>query len=992
MFPIPVGVIARAQPIERFNSFSYNVNEGLLQSTITDIAFDKNNFCWLSFPNGIQKFDGKNFTNVPAQQALPDDKGVYFFRNNKGDFFISHSQGISKYEMGGNRFIQLYTIRTGEQTPAQFIGEDENTIYFYTVQGTITGIDCLTYKVVTETKMGLPDYSSHSDYRPTISNNIIDHKVALQIKSSLYLWDLKKRKLISRSAPIRFVSDFFLRLKTGDEVLYYNYKLNNALQVYNFATNTTHTQNVKGKDDKIISRCIILPWQNKTLISFSNRLYETDTALHTLKSELVNFQNQPIAGASGIARIKEDNFGNLIIVTVTGGIRKVIRNNYPIKYYGSGKEENNFVMSILPDKKNNRILAGIGDKGLLVFDTLQRLIKHIKTLPGRSLSFSPNNIIKTGKDRYLLFISGENNVWSLSNNFSEIKRIRVSTSLPENKSGIAYFGNFLFQNQQEAVIQSQSKLYKTSFAANTITEHEFTASYTMSGLHYNTMILSHTNDELIFLNAGNFTELKRIPFKNTGGVRCFAKDTVDNIYIGSNKGIFKINAAGTILQHLNKENGLPDECIYAMVFDDEGFLWCSTNKGILRVNQDNSILQLKKEDGLQENEFNTNVVAKAEDGEIFFGGVNGISSFYPSAISNVKDKINLLFTGIKINNKEAFTDTAVWDIKKIDLPYHQNSLSFDFIAMANSNPGQYIYQYKMKGIDEQWIQNNELQTVRYFLPAGEYVFQIYASRFFDKDAEPMKEMSITIHPPFWKTGWFLTGIIALSIALLAYAINKYYRINYKKKLLELENEHRIQLERERISRDLHDNIGAYANAVLYNTELLEKQEGAKQKEDLMKGLKYASKDIITSLRATIWALKKDNYSAEECLLRIRNFVQPFTNYYPDINFKVQGEASAQKQLHYTKALNVVRIVQEAITNAIKHSSARNIKVESNEMDGNWQLTISDDGTGFNEDSITGTEQGSGLNNMKKRAIDSHLELAFTSQPGKGTRINILIKI
>jgi signal transduction histidine kinase len=227
---------------------------------------------------------------------------------------------------------------------------------------------------------------------------------------------------------------------------------------------------------------------------------------------------------------------------------------------------------------------------------------------------------------------------------------------------------------------------------------------------------------------------------------------------------------------------------------------------------------------------------------------------------------------------------------------------------------------------------------------------------------------------------------------LAYAINKFYRRNYKKKLLELENEHRIQLERERISRDLHDNIGAYANAVLYNTELLEKQEGAKQKEDLMKGLKFASKDIITSLRATIWALKKDNYSAEECLLRIRNFIQPFTNYYPDINFKVQGEASAQKQLHYTKALNVVRIVQEAITNAIKHSAARNIKVESNEKDGNWQLTISDDGTGFNEDAITGTEQGSGLNNMKKRAIDSHLELAFTSQPGKGTKINILIKI
>ncbi len=163
----------------------------------------------------------------------------------------------------------------------------------------------------------------------------------------------------------------------------------------------------------------------------------------------------------------------------------------------------------------------------------------------------------------------------------------------------------------------------------------------MSGLWYTNSIITHANDELIFLDAATFKELKRIQFKNTGGVRCFAKDDANNIYIGSNKGIFKIDNAGKILLHLNKEKGLPDECIYAMCFDNEGLLWCSTNKGILKVNKDNSILQLKKEDGLQENEFNTNVAAKTDDGEIFFGGVNGISSFFPAAINSSKEKINL---------------------------------------------------------------------------------------------------------------------------------------------------------------------------------------------------------------------------------------------------------------------------------------------------------------------------------------------------------------
>lgn len=325
----------------------------------------------------------------------------------------------------------------------------------------------------------------------------------------------------------------------------------------------------------------------------------------------------------------------------------------------------------------------------------------------------------------------------------------------------------------------------------------------------------------------------------------------------------------------------------------------------------------------------------------------------------------MLFTSIKINNKEAFNDTAVWNIDKIDLPYNQNSLSFDFIAMANNNPGQYIYQYRMKGIDDQWIQNNELQTVRYYLPPGKYLFQLYASRFFDKDAKPMNEISITIHPPFWKTWWFLTILSAVLITAMYYALNQYNRRKYRNKLRELENEHRIQMERERISLDLHDSIGAYANAVLYNTELLEKQDGPKQKDELMKDLKFASKDIITSLRATIWALKKDNYTPEDCLLRIRNFVQPFNRYYPHIQFKVEGEASSQRQLHYTKALNVVRIVQEAITNSIKHAAATNIIITSNEKEGRWELTVSDDGKGFNEQTIKSEEQGNGLNNMKK---------------------------
>jgi signal transduction histidine kinase len=424
-----------------------------------------------------------------------------------------------------------------------------------------------------------------------------------------------------------------------------------------------------------------------------------------------------------------------------------------------------------------------------------------------------------------------------------------------------------------------------------------------------------------------------------------------------------------------------------MTMDNEGFLWCSTNKGLVKINKDNSVLQLKKEDGLQENEFNTNGVFKEADGEVFFAGVNGVSSFFPAGIRSFEEKTDVLFTKIKVNNEEIFKDTAVWNIQKIELPYNQNALSFDFIAISNSNPAQYIYQYKMDNVDKEWIQNTEMQTVRYHLQPGNYVFKVYASRQFDKDAKPMKEIHISIKPPFWKAWWFRAGIGLLVIGGIAYAVNRYSKTKYEKKLAELESEHKIRVERERISRDLHDSIGAYANAVLYNTELLQKEEDGVERNELMNDLKFASKDIITSLRETIWALKKDNYTAEDCLIRIRNFIQPLSRYYPNIHFTVDGEAP-KKELHYTHALNAVRIVQEAVTNAIKHAEAKHIRISSGSAEGRWKLEIMNDGKRFDQAAIRKTERGNGLQNMKQRAADSGFDISIESDIG--TKVRILI--
>lgn len=95
-------------------------------------------------------------------------------------------------------------------------------------------------------------------------------------------------------------------------------------------------------------------------------------------------------------------------------------------------------MSIFPDKQNNRILAGSGGNGILVFDTLQRLVKHIKISNKNGLIASPNCIIKNNEGDYIIFATGEKQAWKLNKDLSRFSTIPISSSLPDNKSGTSF--------------------------------------------------------------------------------------------------------------------------------------------------------------------------------------------------------------------------------------------------------------------------------------------------------------------------------------------------------------------------------------------------------------------------------------------------------------------------------------------------------------------------------------------------------------------------
>jgi signal transduction histidine kinase len=124
------------------------------------------------------------------------------------------------------------------------------------------------------------------------------------------------------------------------------------------------------------------------------------------------------------------------------------------------------------------------------------------------------------------------------------------------------------------------------------------------------------------------------------------------------------------------------------------------------------------------------------------------------------------------------------------------------------------------------------------------------------------------------------------------------------------------------------------------------------------------------------------------MLRIRNFVQPFTRYYQQIQFKVEGEV-AEKILNHNKAFHLVRIVQEAVSNAIKHANAKNILISSSIGNNAWKIVIKDDGIGFDYAATKEVQSGNGLNNMEHRSVDSGLIYTIHSEKGIGTTVTII---
>lgn len=232
-------------------------------------------------------------------------------------------------------------------------------------------------------------------------------------------------------------------------------------------------------------------------------------------------------------------------------------------------------------------------------------------------------------------------------------------------------------------------------------------------------------------------------------------------------GIVRFDRTTSTFRHFTVRDGLSSNQVYGMLEDGAGRFWISSNNGISCFDpQSETFKNYTVDDGLQSNEFNGGAFFKSSAGELFFGGIHGFNAFFPQAIKDNIHRPPVVLTSFAKFNKEAALDTPISQIKKLHLSHADYVFSFEFAALDFTVPMKNRYAYKMEGLDTDWIYTDARRRFATYttLAPGHYLFRVKGSNNDGLWNEEGVAVRVIIHPPWWQRWWF-RGAAALLVLM-----------------------------------------------------------------------------------------------------------------------------------------------------------------------------------------------------------------------------------
>ncbi len=342
--------------------------------------------------------------------------------------------------------------------------------------------------------------------------------------------------------------------------------------------------------------------------------------------------------------------------------------------------------------------------------------------------------------------------------------------------------------------------------------------------------------------------------ETTGGI---SSDVVLSIFEDS-RGILWIGTLGGGLNRffpatgtfswITADDGLPNNVIYGILEDGAGYLWLSTNNGLARFDPETGAVRaFDITDGLAGVEFNSGAYFRGSSGEFFFGGVKGLTSFFPENISTYRYVPPVQFTGFRVVNRELGLRGHISQIKELELSY-KDTFTLEFSALSFASPAKNKYAYKLSGLHKEWISLGSKRTITFaHLEPGDYELQVMGSNADGVWNENGASIRLVIAPPFWQTWWFKLSLFGLLLGLAYYwhmIALKNATLKYKTesamarlyaycKLSDREQEIAALMMKGKSNKDIEDTLFISINTVKSHVYSIYRKMGVKNRLEMI---------------------------------------------------------------------------------------------------------------------------------------------------------------
>lgn len=817
----------------------YAIEDGLSLNSVTSFVKAQNGFVWIGTEDGLNRFDGYAFEvfkrSSSGRDTLPDNMITALLSDSQGRLWVGTDKGLAIWR-GGQTFssINVEGIKAG--TVSHIIEDIYNRIWV------VFQRQLLIFNEQTQT---LEPYHEVLSVKTHQLNNSIDsiHGVGPIIyfgkKNCLNSIDIANLQLkekcfdqettgieIQRIGSIHSNGKDILWLGTAQGAIRYN-TLSESVELFN----ENGAENRRLVDNRIQS--ILVDKQSKTWLATSNGLAVYDPTSDKLNHYTKNYIDKRGLLSDDIVALYQDDHGLIWIGTYDSGFhvynyRSQSFNHYFTKFDAFNLDSTNTIHSLTTDLLGNIWIGSYGS-GVFQIDSQRKSLTQVNAQSGILQDVFVTALHFDIYDN--LWISTLSGLFVYDPDYDIAVRIEhekfagIVSMISEDRNGDLWIGvdsglvkiegiKGKYSDIDNIQIIDFSKrlsdqITSKRFFINDI--YEDVEGFLWVGTDLGLVVIEPNNDiQFKFVHDEN--NLKSLSHNY---VQVIYEDTQGAIWIGTGDGLNRLVLNNSVnsnayFERFDESDGLINDSVYGIQSGEGDDLWLSTSNGIFKFSTaDNKFTRFSARDGLQSNEFNLWAYHKSSEGEIFFGGINGITSFFPDSVREQVQEYVPAVSLVRVNNQ--VIETRAQD-DEIHLTKESDLLSIIITPLNFANPSSHEFRYRLKGLNDEW---NDIGTSRVINISGlvgdGFELEVQTRIFGKRWSSETRTIPIVVDTNFWQSDkslfvYFAIGLILALIGFVAWSRRLIVKSRIVRNELATNREYirslQLDIEREKASTDL----------------------------------------------------------------------------------------------------------------------------------------------------------------------------------------------